>query len=81
MSIDASSISTFVEVLSNSGPYGIAGVLAWVVYRKDQTLKSTNEKIVEMTEAQTAAITRVEGILTAMNVSINEIKETLRTQL
>lgn len=79
--MDTTSISTFIDVLQNSGPYGIAGVLAWVVYRKDQTLKLTNEKIVEMTQAQTAAITRVEGILTAMNLSINEIKEVLRTQL
>lgn len=75
--MNPAAIEALVEVLSTSGPYGLVGVLAWVVWKKDKTLKEVYGQIIRMTEKQTEALVRVESILQKIEQSIKTTKESM----
>ena len=64
--------------LQATGPYGLVAVLGWVFWRvnekKDRELKALHEKIVELAEAQTAAVIKVEAALVALRNAIDELR-------
>ena len=75
--MDPATISPFVNLLSASGPYGLVCVLGWAFWRinekKDRELKLLSQKIVEMAQAQTAAIVGVEAALVALKDAIEDL--------
>ena len=75
--MDPTTISTFAAVLQATGPYGLVAVMGlayWKLHtRKDQELKSMYGKLIELTEAQTAAVTKVEAALLALKEAIREL--------
>ena len=64
--------------LQATGPYGLVAVLGWAFWRvnekKDRELKALHEKIVELAEAQTAAVIKVEAALIALRDAIDELR-------
>ncbi|MBK8482459.1 MAG: hypothetical protein IPL40_15050 [Proteobacteria bacterium] len=64
--------------LQATGPYGLVAVLGWAFWRvnekKDRELKALHEKIVELAEAQTAAVIKVEAALVALRDAIDELR-------
>ena len=64
--------------LQATGPYGLVAVLGWAFWRvnekKDRELKTLHEKIVELAEAQTAAVIKVEAALIALRDAIDELR-------
>lgn len=64
--------------LQATGPYGLVVVLGWAFWRvnekKDRELKALHEKIVELAEAQTAAVIKVEAALIALRDAIDDLR-------
>jgi len=64
--------------LQATGPYGLVAVLGWAFWRvnekKDREIKALHEKIVELAEAQTAAVIKVEAALVALRDAIDELR-------
>ena len=75
--MDPAIFSPFVSFLSASGPYGLVCVLGWAFWRinekKDRELKLLSQKVVEMAQAQTSAITKVESALLALKDAIADL--------
>ena len=75
--MDPTTLSPFVSFLSASGPYGLVCVLGWAFWRinekKDRELKALSQKVVEMAEAQTSAITKMETALLALKDAIEDL--------
>ncbi len=74
-------MATFGEIaefLKASGPYGLVAVLGWafwrVIEKKDYEVKELYEKVAQITEAQTLAITKVEAALLALREAIDELR-------
>ena len=69
---------TIADFLKATGPYGIVAILGWgfwrVIEKKDQEVKALHEQIVKISEAQTAAITKVESALVALREAIDELR-------
>ena len=76
--MDNASISAIAEVLNASGPFGIVAILGWAYWRlnekKDRELKTIYERMVVLSEQQTAAITKVEAALVALKEAIAGIR-------
>jgi len=76
--MDPSSFTTIAEVLKATGPYGLVAVLGWAFWRvnekKDRELKDLHATVVQMAEAQTAAIVKVETALVALKEAIREMR-------
>ena len=77
--MNPSGLATFAEILQATGPYGLVAVLGWAFWRvnekKDRELKALHEKIVELAEAQTTAIVKVEAALVALRDAIEDMHE------
>jgi hypothetical protein len=77
--MNPSGLATFAELLQATGPYGLVAVLGWAFSRinekKDRELKALHEKIVQLAEAQTAAIVKVEAALVALRDAIKDMHE------
>ena len=75
--MDPATLSPFASFLSASGPYGLVCVLGWAFWRvnekKDRELKALSQKVVEMAEAQTSAITKMETALLALKDAIEDL--------
>ena len=70
--------TTIAEFLKATGPYGIVAILGWAFWRvsekKDQEVKELYEKVAQISEAQTSAITKVEAALLALREAIDELR-------
>jgi hypothetical protein len=70
-------IKDIAAVLAATGPYGFIAVLGWAFVktteRKDAELRSIYNKLVGLTEAQTAALTKVEHALVSLKEAIERI--------
>jgi len=77
--MNPSGLATFAEILQATGPYGLVAVLGWAFWRinekKGRELKALHEKIVELAEAQTIAIVKVEAALVALRDAIEDMHE------
>jgi hypothetical protein len=75
--MDPSTISPIASILSASGPYGLVCVLGWAFWRvnekKDRELKLLSQQVIDMAEAQTAAMTKMEATLTALKDAIEDL--------
>jgi len=72
-------LSSIAQMLQATGPYGLVAVLGWAFWRvnekKDRELKALHEKIVQLAEAQTVAIVKVEAALVALRDAIEDMHE------
>lgn len=70
--------ATIAEFLKATGPYGLVAVLGWAFWRvsekKDKEVKDLYEKVAQISEAQTSAITKVESALLALREAIDELR-------
>ena len=70
--------ATIAEFLKATGPYGLVSVLGWafwrVIEKKDKEVKDLYITVAKITEAQTAAIVKVEGVLLALREAIEELR-------
>ena len=75
--MDPATLSPFVSFLSASGPFGLVCVLGWAFWRinekKDRELRALSQKVVEMAQAQTAAIVGVEAAIVALKDAIVDL--------
>jgi len=76
--MDPSGISTIAEVLAASGPYGflaILGIAYWKLsQKKDRQMRELFDRVLELSETQTAAITKVEAALVALKEAIADLR-------
>ena len=76
--MDPGVLTTIADVLKATGPYGLVAVLGWAFWRlserKDRDLKALHERLLSMSEVQTAAITKVEAALVALKEAIQELR-------
>jgi hypothetical protein len=70
-------LGTFAEVLQATGPYGLVCVLGWAFWKinekKDASLQMLCERLGDLSEAQTAAMVKVEAALVALKEAIRDI--------
>ena len=75
---------TIADFLKATGPYGIVAILGWgfwrVIEKKDQEVKALYEKVAQISEAQTSAITKVEAALIALREAIDELRHRSSTR-
>jgi len=71
-------LGTFAEVLQATGPYGLVCVLGWAFWKvnekKDASLQMLCERLGDLSEAQTAAMVKVEAALVALKEAIRDMK-------
>jgi predicted negative regulator of RcsB-dependent stress response len=76
--MDPSTLTTFTELMTASGPYGLVAILGWAFWRvnnrKDQQLTAMYTKLVEIAEAHTAAVIKVEAALVALKEAIDGMR-------
>ncbi len=76
--MDTSTISGLAELMAASGPYGLLAIVVVFFYkfndRKDKEIKEMHERMVELAEKQTAAITKVEAALQALRSAIEGLR-------
>mgnify|MGYP003993978573 CR=1 FL=1 len=76
--MDPGAFSTFAEVLQATGPYGLVCVLGWAFWRvnekKDASLQMLCDRLAELSEAQTAAMVKVEHALVALKEAIRDVR-------
>lgn len=72
------SITAITSFLTASGPYGLVAVLGVAFWRlserKDAELRALYERIVQLAEGQTQAITKVESALVALKAAIDDLR-------
>ncbi|MCU0692809.1 MAG: hypothetical protein MUF54_15520 [Polyangiaceae bacterium] len=72
------SYAAIAEFLKATGPYGLVAILGWAFWRvsekKDAEVKALYEKVAQISEAQTLAITKVESALVALREAIDELR-------
>jgi len=70
-------LGTFAEVLQATGPYGLVCVLGWAFWKvnekKDASLQMLCERLGDLSEAQTAAMVKVEAALVALKEAIRDM--------
>ena len=75
--MDPTGLTTIADLLKATGPYGLVAILGWAFWRinekKDRELKVLSQKVVDMAQAQTAAITKVESALLALKTAIEDL--------
>ena len=73
--MDPESIPSVIRFLEASGPYGLVLVLAWTIWflneKKERALRQIYDKVIDLSEKQTAAITKMEAALTALKDTLN----------
>ena len=76
--MEPSTISTIADLLAASGPYGFLGVTIIAYWKlsqkKDRQMRELFDRVVELSEAQTAAITKVEAALVALKEAIADLR-------
>ena len=76
--MDGTQISTIAEILTASGPYGfvaILGVAYWkLTQKKDGQMRELFDRVAELSEAQTAAVVKVEAALVALKETIRDLR-------
>ncbi len=69
------SLTVLVDVLSASSPYGMLAATLWAFWRinerKDNQMRQMHERIVDLAQKQTQALTRVESALLALRDAIS----------
>ena len=80
--MEMTTLATTAEFLKATGPYGLVAILAWAFWRvnekKDIEIRALYEKVAQISEAQTVAITKVESALLALKEAIEEMRERRR---
>ena len=76
--MEPSALTMIADVLKATGPYGLVAVLGWAFWRlserKDRELKALHERLLSMSEVQTAAITKMEAALMALKEAISDLR-------
>lgn len=75
--MDPAAISPIADILGATSPYGFVAILGWAFWRinekKDRELKSLSQKVIDLAEAQTAAILKMESALVALKETIEDL--------
>ena len=76
--MDGTEISTIAQFLAASGPYGLVAVLGvayWkLAQKKDRQMQQLLDRVAELSEAQTAAVVKVEAALVALKEAIRDLR-------
>jgi len=76
--MDPTEFSTLAQFLAASGPYGLVAILAIAYWKlsqkKDRQMRELFDRVVKLSEAQTAAITKMEGALVALKEAISDLR-------
>ena len=76
--MDGTEIPTIAQFLSASGPYGlvaILGVAYWKLsQKKDRQMRELFDRVADLSEAQTAAVVKVEAALVALKEAIRDLR-------
>jgi hypothetical protein len=68
--MDMTTFQSVASFLSSTGQWGLLAVLGIAFWRlserKDKDMQALYEKLIELSESQTSAITKMEGALTAL---------------
>lgn len=76
--MDLVSVTSIADILAAWGPYGFVAVLGWAFWkvneRKDRELKAIYNQMIQLSEQQTAAITKVEAALVALKEAIDRLR-------
>ena len=72
--MDSATLRAITELLSASGSYGIACIMGWALWRinekKDRELKEIYQRLIVLSEQQTAATAKVSAALVALKEAI-----------
>lgn len=68
--MDPAELTTLVAVLESAGPWGVVCLVLVGVRRIYRDLKTVNERVVALTEQQTAVMVRVDASLQALREAI-----------
>jgi len=76
--MDPTEYSTLAQFLAASGPYGLVAILAIAYWKlsqkKDRQMRELFDRVVKLSEAQTAAITKMEAALMALKEVISDLR-------
>lgn len=76
--MDPTEYSTLAQFLAASGPYGLVAILALAYWKlsqkKDRQMHELFARVVKLSEAQTAAITKMEAALVALKEAISDLR-------
>ena len=76
--MDPTEYSTLAQFLAASGPYGLVAILALAYWKlsqkKDRQMHELFDRVVKLSEAQTAAITKMEAALVALKEAISDLR-------
>ena len=76
--MDPTEFSPLAQFLAASGPYGLVAILAIAYWKlsqkKDRQMRELFDRVVKLSEAQTAAITKMEGALVALKEAISDLR-------
>ena len=76
--MDPTEYSTLAQFLAASGPYGLVAILAIAYWKlsqkKDRQMRELFDRVVKLSEAQTAAITKMEAALMALKEAISDLR-------
>jgi hypothetical protein len=76
--MDGTEISTIAQVLAASGPYGFLAVIVVAYWKlsqkKDRQMRELFDRVAELSEAQTAAVVKVEAALVALKEAIRDLR-------
>ena len=79
--MDSSQLSPIVDLIAQNGSYGLVAILGWAFWhlsrRKDAELKELYNRMMELSENQTAAIIKVESALVALKDAIQVMRKEL----
>ena len=68
-------ISSISEMLANTAPWGFIGLISWAFWRinerKDKQLVDMHRRLIELAEAQTFAMSKMESALVALRPAID----------
>jgi hypothetical protein len=75
-------LTTIASWLKATGSWGLVAVLGWSLWklseRKDASLRELYQEVVQLSRAQTEAITKVEAALWALKDAIAEFRSETR---
>ena len=76
--MDGTEISTIAQVLAASVPYGFLAVIVVAYWKlsqkKDRQMRELFDRVAELSEAQTAAVVKVETALVALKEAIRDLR-------
>lgn len=75
--MDLSTITPIAEFFTATGPYGLLAIIAvWFnryQEKKDNEIREVYDKVIELAETQTQAITKVEAAVDALRHAIDRL--------